>query len=106
MVEEIRQMVDEMFEANTHIARSYHDQTGRPSWAPRRSKARTTTQVQDEPIPQDNTQADNQGEQTDSNSAHSSRNQIWPGSEESELAYPTERMNLETVHPELRPDIY
>ena len=95
-----------MFEANVHIARSHHDQTGRPSWALRRSRERNTTQVQDEPVSQDNTQTDSHGEQTDSNSTHSSRNKVWPGSEESELAYPTERMNMETVHPELRPDVY
>ena len=106
MVEELRQMVDEMFEAHTHIIRSHHDQTGRPSWAPRRSRERDAIQVQNEPIPQDNTQTDSQGEQTDTNSNHSSRNKVWPGTEESELVYPTEAMNLETVHPGLRPDVY
>lgn len=104
---EMRRMVADGFEASGLT--SHTQQTGRPSWASSRPRGRATRPSQAEQTHSDSTRTDSQNEQNyhdrDSDSSHNSRENTWPGSDESELQYPTVRMLGAMIPTGLEPNI-
>lgn len=105
---EMRRMVADGLEASG-LSTSHTQQTGRPSWASSHSRGRAARSSQAEQTHSDSTRTDSHDEQNyhdhDSDSSHNSRENVWPGSDESELQYPSVRMLGSMIPTGLEPNI-